>query len=241
MLKRLPRDKVTLVSLPPEAFIGESVGGIHTKPRPVSLLAPGRKYRGAPGHPLSSLEFSKAGAWGFGRIPARDTSDLSGHRVTNASPERVHVPFASLSMVHAAAALTLCDLTEKGLVSPQLCQHPRQLEPRFRDCLVTGGGTRHGAVDGSSVHDELPRRGVRVKGRPRASQPSPRGCVSRRHRAGRRRDDGDENATEGHASWTRCRRRRPRSDRRRATRRVPRRVNVDASQRPITREHQGGA
>jgi DTW domain-containing protein YfiP len=34
MLKRLPRDKVTLVSLPPEAFIGESVGGIHTKARP---------------------------------------------------------------------------------------------------------------------------------------------------------------------------------------------------------------
>ena len=52
---------------------------------------------------LRVLLSPKAGAWGFGRIPARDTSDLSGHRVTNASPERVHVPFASLSMVHAAA------------------------------------------------------------------------------------------------------------------------------------------
>ena len=56
MLKRLPRDKVTLVSLPPEAFIGESVGGIHTKARPVSLLAPVRKYRGAPAGRTSTFE-----------------------------------------------------------------------------------------------------------------------------------------------------------------------------------------
>ena len=56
MLKRLPRDKVTLVSLPPEAFIGESVGGIRTKPRPVSLLAPVRKYRGAPAGRTSTFE-----------------------------------------------------------------------------------------------------------------------------------------------------------------------------------------
>ena len=56
MLKRLPRDKVTLVSLPPEAFIGESVGGIHTKPRPVSLLAPVRKYKGAPAGRTSTFE-----------------------------------------------------------------------------------------------------------------------------------------------------------------------------------------
>ena len=55
MLKRLPRDKVTLVSLPPEAFIGESVGGIHTKP-PASLLAPVRKYRGAPAGRTSTFE-----------------------------------------------------------------------------------------------------------------------------------------------------------------------------------------
>ena len=55
MLKRLPRDKVTLVSLPPEAFNSESVGGIRTK-RPVSLLAPVRKYRGAPAGRTSTFE-----------------------------------------------------------------------------------------------------------------------------------------------------------------------------------------
>ena len=48
MLKRLPRDKVTLVSLPPEAFIGESVGGIHTKPPAVASRS-GAKVSGRSG------------------------------------------------------------------------------------------------------------------------------------------------------------------------------------------------